>query len=123
MLKFKSKVPSNRMNIGNLLNPAGESQLLTETSDKDIFQCVMDAIEACENINTNGGDDVDDGVAIEPQPTRREVLKAVLTISKYIDELDDPLSRKIEGLLQSFNRQLRLDKTKSMKDTVLTKYF
>ena len=123
MLKIKSKVPSNRMNIGNLLNPAGESQLLTETSDKDIFQCVMDAIEARENINTNSGDDVDDGVAIEPQPTRREVLKAVLTISKYIDELDDPLSRKIEGLLRSFNRQLRLDKTKSMKDTVLTKYF
>ena len=111
------------MNIGNLLNPAGESQLLTETSDEDIFQCVMDAIEARENINTNSGDDVDDGVAIEPQPTRWEVLKAVLTISKYIDELDDPLSHKIEGLLRSFNRQLRLDKTKSMKDTVLTKYF
>jgi hypothetical protein len=50
----------------------------------------MDAIEARENIDTNGGDDVDDGVAIEPQPTRREVLKAVSTISKYIDELDDP---------------------------------
>ena len=83
----------------------------------------MDAIKVRENIDTNGGDDVDDGVAIEPQPTRQEVLQAVSTISKYIDELHDPLSRKIEGLLRSFNRQLRLDKTKSMKDTVLTKYF
>ena len=52
----------------------GESQLLTETSDEDIFQCVMDAIKVRENIDTNGGDDVDDGVAIEPQPTRQEVL-------------------------------------------------
>jgi hypothetical protein len=47
----------------------------------------------------------------------------VSTISKYIDELDDPVSRKIEGLLWSFNRQLRLDESKNMIDTVLTKYF
>lgn len=115
--------PCNRMDIKNLLNPAGESQVSTEASDEEIFQSVMDAIEARTNIDINGRDDVDDGVAIEPQPTRHEVLKAVSTISKYIDELDDPVSRKIEGLLRSFNRQLRLDETKNMKDTVLTKYF
>ena len=111
------------MDIKNLLNPVGESQILTETSDEDIFQCVMDAIKARENIDINGRDDGDDGVVVEPQPTRREVLKAVSTISKYIDELDDPVSRKIEGLLRSFNRQLRLNEAKSIKDTVLTKYF
>ena len=54
---------------------------------------------------------------------RREVLKAVLTINKYIDGLDDPFSRKIEGLLRSFNRQLRLHETKTMKNTVLTNCF
>jgi hypothetical protein len=113
------------MDIKNLLNPVGKSQILTETSDEDIFQCVMDAIKARENIDINGGDDGDDGVVVEPQLTRREVLKAVSTISKYIDELDDPVSRKIEGLpsLRSFNRQLCLNEAKSMKDTVLTKYF
>ena len=48
----------------------------------------------------NGGDDVDDEFEIiEPRPTRRDVLKAVSTINKYIDELDDPVSRKIEELL------------------------
>ena len=83
----------------------------------------MDAVKARENININGGDDVDNGVAIEPRPTRREVLKATSTIRKYIEELDDPVSRKIEGLLWSFNRQLRLDESKNMTDTVLTKYF
>jgi hypothetical protein len=79
----------------------------------------MDTVEARENIEINGGDDLDDGVETEPQPTRREVIKAVSTINKYIDDLDDPVSCKIEGLLQSFNRQLRLNETKNMKDTVL----
>jgi hypothetical protein len=49
------------------------------------------------------GDDVDDEIMIEPRPTRRDVLKAVSTIRKYIDELDDPVSRKIEELLGPFN--------------------
>jgi hypothetical protein len=60
----------NHMDIKHLLNP-GESQVMTEASDEEIFQSVMDAIEARENININGGDDVDhdNGVTIEPRPT------------------------------------------------------
>jgi hypothetical protein len=115
----------NRMDIASLLNPDGESQVLTETSDNEIYQSVIDAIKARENLEINGGDDVDDEFEIvEPRPTRRDVLKAVSTINKYIDELDsDPVSRKIEGLLGQFNRQLRFEETKNMKDTVLTNYF
>ena len=63
----------------------------------------MDAVKARENIEINGGDDVDEGVDTELLPTRREVLKAVSTINKYIDGLDDLDLRKIEGLLRSFN--------------------
>ena len=63
----------------------------------------MDAVKVRENIEINGSDDVDEGVDTEPLMTRREVLKAVSTINKYIDGLDDPVSRKIEGLLRSFN--------------------
>ena len=63
----------------------------------------MDAVKARENIEINGGDDVDEGVDTELLPTRCEVLKAVSTINKYIDGLDDLDSRKIEGLLRSFN--------------------
>jgi hypothetical protein len=73
-------------------------------------------------LEINGADDIDDEI-IEPRPTRRDVLKAVSTVSKYIDELDDPVSRTIERLLGSFNRQLRLEETKNLKDTVLTDYF
>ena len=38
---------------------ADVSVVMTETSDEEIFQSIMDATEACENININGGDDVD----------------------------------------------------------------
>ena len=71
--------PCDHMDIENLLNPAGESQDLTESSDEENFQSVLDAIEAREKIDINGGDDVDDGldVEIEPQPTRHKVFKAV----------------------------------------------
>ena len=97
----------NRMDIKSLLNPAGESQILMEASDKEIYLAIIDAITARENINVIGGDDLDDEL-VEPRPTRRDVLKAASTIGKYTNELNDPLARKIEALLGSFNRQLCL---------------
>jgi DDE superfamily endonuclease len=114
----------NRMDIESLLNPAGESHVLTETSDKEIYQAVMDSIVARENVEINGGDDVnEDDTPIEPRPTRRDVLKAVSTISRYAEDLNYPIARKFEALLGSFNRQIRLEETKSMKETVLTDFF
>jgi len=46
-----------------------KSQVLTEALDEEIFQSIMDAIEAHKDIDIDGGYDVDDGFAIEPQPT------------------------------------------------------
>jgi len=80
-------------------------------------------MELSENIEINGGDDVDEDILIGPRPTRRDVLKAASTIGRYIDDLNDPLARKIEALLGSFNRQLRLEETSSMKNTTLTDFF
>jgi hypothetical protein len=114
---------SNRMDIESLLNPDGESHVLTESSDREIYQAVMDAIKARENIEINGGDDVDDTLPLEPRPTHRDVLKAVSTIGRYIDDLNEPIARKMEAILGSFNRQLRLDETKTMKTTFLTEFF
>ena len=115
------------MDIENLLNPAGETPILTETSDEDIFQSVM---EPSKHVRTLKSMDVDNGVETEPQPTRLrcKVLKAVSIdyqqiLLKYIDGLDDPVSHKIEGFLWLFNWKLRLNKAKKMKDTILTKYF
>ena len=60
------------MDIDALLNPEGESHVLTETSDKEIYHAVMDSIKARENIDINGGDDFDDNSPMEPHPTCRE---------------------------------------------------
>jgi len=75
----------NRMDIESLLNPADESQLLTGTSGEDIYQAVIDSIAACENIEINGEDDVnEDDIPIEPRPTRCNILKAASTINRYL---------------------------------------
>jgi len=112
----------NRMDIESLLNPAGESQILTETSDMEIYQAVIDAIDARNGQDINSGDDVSEDV-IEPYPTRRDLLKATSTINKYINNLNDPLAHKMEAILGSFNRQLHLEGTRGMKDTTLTDFF
>jgi hypothetical protein len=91
------------MDIESLLNPLGESQILTETLDAEIYQAVMDAVQACENMEINGGDDINKDMPPEPRPTQREVLKAVSTIGRYTADLNDPILCKIEGLLGLFN--------------------
>lgn len=113
--------PKNRMDIESLLNPIGESQVLTETSDKEIYQAVIDAIEARDAMDINGGDELD--VVVEPVPTRRELLKAVSTIRKYTDGSNNSLARKIDALLGTFTRQLRFEETQRMKDSVITDFF
>jgi hypothetical protein len=45
-------------------------------------------IAASENIEINGGDDVNEDIPIEPRPTQHDVLKAVSTISRYTDGLN-----------------------------------
>ena len=52
------------MDIEALLNPEGESHILTETSDEEIYQAVMEAIEARANIEINGGDDINGGISL-----------------------------------------------------------
>ena len=96
---------------------------MAEASDKDIYQAVMDAIEACENVEENGGDDVDDDGPVKPCPSRCDVLKAISTITQYVSELDNPLARKIETLLGSLIKLIRKDEARSMRNTVLTDFF
>ena len=62
-------------------------------------------------------------IPLEPRPTRHDVLKAVSTISKYIDSMNEPIARKLEALLGSFNRQPRLDGMRGMESTVLMDFF
>ena len=57
-----------------------------ETPDRVIYQAIMDAINARENININGRDDIEleDGVPPYPRPTHRDLLKAVSTVCRYL---------------------------------------
>ena len=114
---------TNRMDINTLLNPEGESHNLTETSDNEIYQAVIDAIDARENLDINSGDDIDPTDSADPLPTHREVLKAVSTIRRYVEDLNDPVARKMEAHLASFNMKIRLDGTRRMKNSLLTDFF
>ena len=115
---------TNRMDIELLLNPEGQSTLLMEMSDQEIYQVVMDAVDACENIHINGTDDINDiQSATDPHPTHHDVLKVVSTIRQYVKDLNEPISQKLEALLASFNMNLCVDQSKSMKSTVLTNFF
>ena len=113
----------NRMVIESLLNPVGESHNLTETSDREICNAVMEAIDARETMEINGGDDVDEDFPAEPQPSRQDILKATSTLTRFVEKMDDPIARKLEGLLCSLNMQLRLEETRNLKNTHITSYF
>ena len=84
---------------------------------------MVDAIEACNNIEKNGGDDVDDDSPIEACPSCHDVLRAVATITCYVSELNDPFAHKIEALLGSLTRFAQKTESASVKDTVLTDFF
>jgi hypothetical protein len=68
---------SNCMDIESLLNLAGESSDLTETSDKEIFDAVMEGIAAWETSGINGCDNGNDEEPVVPLPTRRDTIGAV----------------------------------------------
>ena len=113
----------HRLDIESLLNPQNEAHITAEASDKDIYQAVMDAIEAWENVEKKGGDDVDKDGPVKACLSRSKVLKAISTTMEYVLALDNPLACKIETLLGSLIRLIRKDKARSMRNTILTDFF
>ena len=73
---------------------------LTETSDREIYECYVSNWCAWDHGDKWGRDDVDKDFPAEPQPSRQEVLKAN-TLNKFIEKVDDPIARKLKGLLGS----------------------
>ena len=76
---------TNRMSIKALLNPEGKCETMDESTDEEIYQVVINAINACENIDWNcGGDaDSDDG-PVQTCPTACKVLQAAVTLNRYM---------------------------------------
>ena|ERR1700730_7752156 len=113
----------NWMDIKSLLNPAEEMELIDESTDNEIFTAVMDAFKNRENSEATGGDDDDDSGPVKPCPTTAEALQAISLLNNYMDTLNNPISRKLEGILASFSRQISMEQSREMKDTVITNYF
>jgi hypothetical protein len=116
--------PKNRMDIEALLNPSYESRTMDEKTDEEICQAVLAARNAQEEGSINGGDDdIEDDAPLEPHPTCCEVLQAVSIIGRYVEHLDDPLARKLEVALALFGRQMRLERSQSLRPTCITDYY
>lgn len=113
----------NRMDIETLLNPEQEKVLVEEISDEELFRTVMEAREMQEMSGITGSDDIDDSSPVKPQPTHVEALRAISLITDYIDSVNDPIARKLEAVLGSFSRQICLEQSKAMKETLITDYF
>lgn len=123
LVQMRALQAANRMDIEWLLNLVGKSHVMTEVSDKEIYQTIMDTIEAHDNIKFNGNDDVDIDGPPEPLSNCCNILKAVSINNKYIGGLDDPFSHEMEMILASFNRQIHLDKARNLKEMFMTDYF
>ncbi|KAM6499428.1 hypothetical protein JOM56_004936, partial [Amanita muscaria] len=109
---------SNRISIEALLNPAVEAEDSTiDLSDEEILQAVRDAREG-----DGEGEDEGEGDAKEV-PSRKEVLQATAIINCFAEKLDDPVARKLEHILASFSRQIRLEAQRNMVATEITDYF
>lgn len=107
---------SNCMRIESLLNPAIEIEVFSEISEKEIFEAVRDA--AAEDDESDG--EMED---MAEMPTCRDVLQAAAIIKQFTADMDDPVARKVEDILGSLSRQLRLDAQKGMVDITLLDYF
>ena len=83
----------NRMDIESLLHPDGNLLLLTEVLDLEIFWDVMGAVEACKKSGLDDSDDVEVASEIEPPPTCHKVLEAVSTLTRFIEDINDPVAQ------------------------------
>ncbi|KAF9553851.1 hypothetical protein CPC08DRAFT_645079 [Agrocybe pediades] len=110
------------MNIESLLNPVGEAKE-KDANEEDICEAVLMAKVARENIEINGGDDVDEDIPPEPLPTYKDLLSAVSVIRRYVEESNEPIARRLDKTLAPFCMHLRNTHIKSQKATVLTDYF
>jgi hypothetical protein len=82
----------------------------------------MDMCEAEKMAEGNGGCDVDDNV-VDEKPTRKEALTAASTLRSYIADINEPFTRKLEGILAGFGRQTRLEEARALEPTYMTDYF
>jgi NAD-dependent oxidoreductase involved in siderophore biosynthesis len=80
-------------------------------------------IDACENMDQRRGRRLKIPTDSETLPAHRELIKAVSTIRRCIEDLNDPIARNLEVNLASFNMNIHLEGTRHMKKSLLTDFF
>ncbi|RPD58656.1 DDE-domain-containing protein [Lentinus tigrinus ALCF2SS1-6] len=115
LVKRGALQPSNRMDIGSLLNPEAELEVIAEVSEEEIFDAVREAAQ--EDNDEELEEDSEEG------PSRREALQAVALLTRYAGTVNDPAARKLEDALAGFSRQLRHETQSAMVNTSITEYF
>jgi hypothetical protein len=116
---------SNRMDIDDFVEPADEDGMEGGNEGKevqDIYDAVMEAAEAREMMEINGGDDVDPSKSTPP-PTTAEVLRAAETVKAYISDINVPSARQLEGLLGTLSREARREQSQKLRETKIIDYF
>lgn len=87
----------------------------------------MDAKMVWE-VSKGGSDEVakdksDVSQAVEPGLACNEALQAALQLRKYVNELDDLFTCKLEVILGSFRQRTQVLGMQGMKDSKITNYF
>ena len=93
------------MSITELLNPITETTNVFDVTDEDIFWAVVDVKELRESMVT--ADDEMDCAALEPCPSRMDVLRAVMMMKRDLATSKDSRDHKLEILLDSYAQRTR----------------
>ncbi|EIW56512.1 DDE-domain-containing protein [Trametes versicolor FP-101664 SS1] len=107
---------ANRMDVDFLLNPPVETEVLSQTSEEEIFLAVQESREDEDEEAAEGDDEP------ETPPTRHKVLEAAALLTQFTNGMDTPAARKLEDALTRFTREMWRDAQRSMKDTSITDY-
>jgi hypothetical protein len=111
------------MDLEEMLNPSNEREIIEGDTDEQIFESVMDAVRAREDMVTNAGDDIGDSGPVEPCLSINDIFLVISIISHYVDLSGDSSSRALGTALSSFSCQLRFERQESLKDTQITDFF
>jgi hypothetical protein len=108
------------MDIEVLLNPADELHVMDEVTDEVGMKKISKIHRKMDQSMA--------GMMILKMthlwsPTYRQVLQDATVITRYIENMDDPITRKLKMILGSFGHQMCLEESRSMIPTSLTDFF
>jgi|SRR6266850_57817 len=111
------------MSINALLNPTDELNMLDDVTKEEIYDVVMESRMLSKSSDDISNSDTLQVNSDEDCPTRKEALQAALVLKKYIQHINDPFARNLEGILGLFGQQTRLTEFQNMRPTLVTDYF